>query len=200
MHTSGVLSPRRLLARLLPLLRGRSRYASCDMQSAPIPSRALHRATPRNSTLTARHFPTAALSLATTHATSARPLARPSVDGVPLREPAHLLSSCRIPTPQTAPSPTGRSYNVPSTARSLPEAMPTASDLPDGSKQGTTSFDKTGYGGPCPPSGTHHYHFKLYAVDTAPDLASAASVSQLESALQGHVLASGELVGTYSRK
>jgi len=90
-------------------------------------------------------------------------------------------------------------YDIPASTRSLSEAQPTTPDLPDGSKQGTNSSGKVGYGGPCPPNGTHHYHFELYALDMMPSLTAGVSVSQLRSAMSGHVLAEGELVGTYSR-
>jgi Raf kinase inhibitor-like YbhB/YbcL family protein len=90
-------------------------------------------------------------------------------------------------------------YDLPPTARSLPEGVPTVGDLPDGSKQGRNGSGTIGYTGPCPPYGTHHYHFKLYALDTVPYLPSGAGKSQLEQATDKHVLAYGELVGTYSK-
>jgi len=90
-------------------------------------------------------------------------------------------------------------YGLPATTRSLPEGVPTTEELSDGSKQGRNGAGRTGYTGPCPPGGTHHYHFKLYALDTAIDLAPVADKAQLESAMDKHVLAYGELVGTYSR-
>ncbi len=71
---------------------------------------------------------------------------------------------------------------------------------PSGSQEGTTSFGKPGYGGPCPPSGTHHYFFKLYALDTILSLDSKADVKQLNQAMQRHVLTETELIGLYSRK
>ena len=91
-------------------------------------------------------------------------------------------------------------YGLPTGSRSLSPALSTAAQLPDGSRQGTNGFGKVGYGGPCPPGGTHHYRFHLYALDTSPDLAAGASADSLRSAMSGHVLASGELVGTYSRQ
>ena len=90
-------------------------------------------------------------------------------------------------------------YNIPSDTRELAKGMPIAGTLPDGSRQGTSDFGKTGYGGPCPPSGTHRYYFKAYALDTVPDLQSGASKAQLENAMQGHVLARSELMGRYGR-
>ena len=90
-------------------------------------------------------------------------------------------------------------YNIPSIARSLPEGVPASGELADGSRQGNNGSGKLGYGGPCPPSGTHHYNFKLYALNITIDLPAGATKSQLEQAMAGHVLAYGELVGTYSR-
>ena len=65
---------------------------------------------------------------------------------------------------------------------------------------GTNDFGKSGYGGPCPPSGTHRYSFKIFALDGELDLRSGAKRSQVDAAIKGHVVAQGELVGRYSRK
>lgn len=66
--------------------------------------------------------------------------------------------------------------------------------------EGITDSGSTGYGGPCPPSGTHHYHFKLYALDgLLLDLDSSAKKGDLEQAMEGHVLQQAELVGLYER-
>ena len=64
---------------------------------------------------------------------------------------------------------------------------------------GTNSWSRTGYGGPCPPGGTHRYFFKLYALDTDLDLEAGASKEALLAAMEGHVLGQAELMGTYSR-
>lgn len=72
--------------------------------------------------------------------------------------------------------------------------------VPPGGVGGVTSFGSTGYGGPCPPSGTHRYFFKLYALDTKLDLPSEADKAQLEKAMEGHILDQAELVGLYSRQ
>ncbi len=90
-------------------------------------------------------------------------------------------------------------YNLPPQARQLPEAFPTSSELADGTRQGTTDFGRTGYGGPCPPSGTHRYFFKLYALDAALDLAPGAGKADLERAMAGHIIAQAELMGTYRK-
>lgn len=66
--------------------------------------------------------------------------------------------------------------------------------------QGTSDFGKSGYGGPCPPSGTHRYYFKIFALDRELDLPFGARRNQLDAAIKGHVIAQGELVGRYSRK
>ncbi|MEI6946379.1 YbhB/YbcL family Raf kinase inhibitor-like protein [Paraflavisolibacter sp. H34] len=66
--------------------------------------------------------------------------------------------------------------------------------------QGTNGFRQQGYGGPCPPSGTHHYHFKVYALDAPIDLAPGASREELEQAMAGHIIGYGELLGLYKRQ
>jgi Raf kinase inhibitor-like YbhB/YbcL family protein len=71
--------------------------------------------------------------------------------------------------------------------------------VPSGGVEGTTDFNRTGWGGPCPPSGTHRYQFKLYALDTPLDLNAKARKAELERAMQGHVLEQVLLVGTYQK-
>jgi Raf kinase inhibitor-like YbhB/YbcL family protein len=66
--------------------------------------------------------------------------------------------------------------------------------------QGTNDFGKPGYGGPCPPAGTHRYYFKIFALDRELDLPAGTKRSQLDAAMKGHVVAQGELMGRYSRK
>jgi Raf kinase inhibitor-like YbhB/YbcL family protein len=66
--------------------------------------------------------------------------------------------------------------------------------------QGTNDFGKSGYGGPCPPSGTHRYYFKIFALDRELDLPFGAKRGQLDVAMKGHVVAQGELMGRYARK
>lgn len=90
-------------------------------------------------------------------------------------------------------------WNIAATATGLEENVPQKEALPDGMKQGTTDFRRIGYGGPCPPSGTHRYFFKLYALDTSPNLSSRTTKKDLEHAMQGHVLAQADLMGKYKR-
>ena len=70
---------------------------------------------------------------------------------------------------------------------------------PEGA-QGLTGFRRKGYGGPCPPSGTHRYFFKLYALDTKLSLPEGSSNSDLEHAMQGHIIDKAELIGTYEKQ
>jgi len=72
--------------------------------------------------------------------------------------------------------------------------------LPPNALQGMNDFRRQAYGGPCPPSGTHRYFFKLYALDTKIKLGAGTNKAALEAAIQGHVLAKTELVGRYTRK
>lgn len=90
-------------------------------------------------------------------------------------------------------------WNIPAEARVLEENVPKKDTLPNGARQGTTDFKRIGYGGPCPPSGTHRYYFKLYALDAALDLQASTTRKVLEKTMQGHILAQAELMGTYSR-
>ena len=95
-------------------------------------------------------------------------------------------------------------YKIPADAGGLPEGVPTTERLntPRGALQGRNTWPNVGYGGPMPPPGhgVHHYHFKLYALDAALDLAPGATKEQLLAAMKGHVLAEAELTGTYQRK
>lgn len=91
-------------------------------------------------------------------------------------------------------------YNMPAETRVLPEAIPPYADLADSSRHGKNSWGRLGYGGPCPPSGTHRYFFRLYALDRLLDLAVGASQKQLLQAMEGHILAQAELMGRYTRQ
>jgi Raf kinase inhibitor-like YbhB/YbcL family protein len=90
-------------------------------------------------------------------------------------------------------------YDIPASTRELPVGIPKQGQLFDGSRQGSNDFGNSGYGGPCPPRGTHHYVFSLYALDSTLGLPPGASRSQVEAAIKGHILAHGELIATYSR-
>jgi hypothetical protein len=91
-------------------------------------------------------------------------------------------------------------WNIPAEANGLPEGVPKTASLPDGSKQGITDFRRPGYGGPCPPSGTHRYFFKIYALDTMLNLPEKSTKHDLLAAMKGHILAEGSLMGKYSRR
>jgi hypothetical protein len=90
-------------------------------------------------------------------------------------------------------------FNLPGTTTLLAEKVPPDKTLANGARQGTNDFRKIGYGGPCPPSGTHRYFFKIYALDTQPDLQAGADKPRLLKAMQGHILAEGQLMGKYKR-
>lgn len=91
-------------------------------------------------------------------------------------------------------------YNWPAKTGTLPENIPPKPKLANGALQGKNDFGNIGYGGPAPPSGTHRYYFKAYALDVMLDLKPGATKSQLEDAMKGHILARGQLMGRYSRK
>ena len=90
-------------------------------------------------------------------------------------------------------------FNLPPSVSSLAENVPPLEKLDNGGIHGKNDFGKLGYGGPCPPSGTHRYFFKLYALDTKLDFAPGARKDQLLKAMKGHILAEGELIGAYKR-
>jgi len=90
-------------------------------------------------------------------------------------------------------------YNIPGDICELPENIPPEQEIKNGGIQGMNDFRKIGYGGPCPPGGTHRYFFKIYALDTEVDLKPGATESQLLKAMEGHILAKGQLMGRYSR-
>jgi len=91
-------------------------------------------------------------------------------------------------------------FNIPPDSSGPPTAPPPTPAFPDGTLHGGNDFGKTGYGGPCPPSGTHRYFFKVYAIDTDIDLEPRyANKQKVLDEIDGHVLAFGELMGTYKR-
>lgn len=89
-------------------------------------------------------------------------------------------------------------YDLPAHTQSLPEELPTLGQLSDGSRQGHNDFGQIGYGGPCPPGNSpHHYVFTLYALNAKLNLPAGAKLAQVETAMQGHILARGELIALY---
>ena len=90
-------------------------------------------------------------------------------------------------------------YDIPATATALAEGAKRAA-LPAGAREGKNDWRRTGYGGPCPPIGRHRYFHKLYALDAALGDLGTPTKADLERAMQGHVLAKAELVGTYQKK
>ena len=91
-------------------------------------------------------------------------------------------------------------FNISPNNTSLPEGVPTDAELKIGAIQGRNDFRKFGYGGPCPPHGlAHQYRFTIYALDKSLDLNPGASKKQLIDAIKGHILAQGQLIGTYQR-
>jgi len=90
-------------------------------------------------------------------------------------------------------------YDLPANTTQLTENIGQGKTLGSGGKQGTSDFKKIGYGGPCPPGGTHRYFFKLYAVDIETSLPPGATKDELLKAIEGHVVGQGELVGKYKR-
>ena len=91
-------------------------------------------------------------------------------------------------------------FNIPATARSLPEEVPADPIVEGAGVHGSNSWDRLGYGGPCPPKGgAHRYYFRLYALDTKLDLEPGAGKKDVEKAMQGHILAQGQLMGRYGR-
>jgi len=90
-------------------------------------------------------------------------------------------------------------YNIPADTSGLLADIPAVEELPNGSRQGISDYGDIGYKGPCPPSGTHRYFFKLYALDTMLDLKGKVDKDELERAIEGHILGRTEMIGLYSR-
>jgi Raf kinase inhibitor-like YbhB/YbcL family protein len=86
-------------------------------------------------------------------------------------------------------------FNLPPNARNLSDG---GDDFP-GALEGRNDWNKTAYGGPCPPVGRHRYFFKLYALDVVLTDLQAPTKAALESAMQGHIVAQAELMGTYQK-
>jgi Raf kinase inhibitor-like YbhB/YbcL family protein len=90
-------------------------------------------------------------------------------------------------------------FNLPPDINELHAEIPLEKTLKNGARHGKNDFGRFGYGGPCPPSGTHRYFFKLYALDTRIKLESGITKAQLLEAMNGHILDEGQLMGKYKR-
>ena len=90
-------------------------------------------------------------------------------------------------------------FNIPADTKGLPEGIPPLARLKNGAVHGINDFKKLGYGGPCPPSGTHRYFFKIYALDSTLSLEPGATKAQVLQAMKGHVVGTGVLMGRYRR-
>jgi hypothetical protein len=91
-------------------------------------------------------------------------------------------------------------FNIPSSVLELRENLPTEKRILSGAIQGTNDFKTIGYSGPCPPSGTHRYYFKVYALDCDLSLDSKAEKADVESAMKDHILAKGSLMAKYQKR
>jgi Raf kinase inhibitor-like YbhB/YbcL family protein len=91
-------------------------------------------------------------------------------------------------------------YDLPADVQGLPEDLPGDKTFPVGGEQGINSSDELGYRGPCPPSGTHRYFFKVYALDIKTNLPPGETKERLLEAMNGHVLAQGQIMGRYRRQ
>jgi len=90
-------------------------------------------------------------------------------------------------------------YNLPAEGLGLIENTPQTETLNGGGLQGKNDFGKIGYGGPCPPSGTHRYFFKIYVLDGELALKSGATKAEVEKAMEGHIIGQAQLMGTFRR-
>src|SRR5512133_1089799 len=90
-------------------------------------------------------------------------------------------------------------YELPPSSTGLPEAVATSA-LPEGTREGLNDWRRSGYGGPCPPIGRHRYFFKLYALDRKLGDRALPTKAAVEKAMEGHVLSSAELMGTYEKR
>jgi Raf kinase inhibitor-like YbhB/YbcL family protein len=91
-------------------------------------------------------------------------------------------------------------YNIPSRVNSLMENSTPTKNVPDEILMGVNDFGRIGYGGPCPPSGSHRYFFRMYGLDTAVHLDSGATKKEVTKKMEGHIIARGELMGTYQKQ
>jgi|SRR5215813_11003384 len=118
--------------------------------------------------------------------------------------PAGTKSFALILHDPDAPRPGGFThwvlYNIPAEKGALDPNLPKREEVPGTGTQGRNDGGKIGYMGPCPPSGTHRYYARLFALDTELNLAPGATKDQLSQAMEGHVLDRAELMGTYRKK
>ena len=91
-------------------------------------------------------------------------------------------------------------FNLPADLKGLPENSSPGFILSNNAKEGINNFRKTSYGGPCPPAGTHRYFFKVYALDLILNINDSINKEKLLNAMNGHIIASGQLMGKYTRK
>ena len=90
-------------------------------------------------------------------------------------------------------------FNLPAGVAELPENVPKERALENGARQGVNDFRRIGYGGPCPPGGTHRYYFKLYALDTILEADPGVTKRDLLEVMDGHILSEAILMGRYTR-
>lgn len=88
-------------------------------------------------------------------------------------------------------------YDIPASVMGIDDAK--WNSLPAGTREGTNDWRRTGWGGPCPPIGRHRYYFKLYALDTVLGDLGKPSKSALMAAMEGHIVAQAQLMGTYQK-
>ncbi|HEX2963060.1 MAG TPA: YbhB/YbcL family Raf kinase inhibitor-like protein, partial [Ignavibacteriales bacterium] len=91
-------------------------------------------------------------------------------------------------------------YDIPVNITSLQEGVTSSMNLPDGAAMGTNDARRIGYYGPCPPSGVHHYHFRLYALKNYLRLDAGATRKELDLEMKDHILGQAEVMGTYKRE
>ena len=119
------------------------------------------------------------------------------------RIPSGTRSICLICDDPDAPAGTWVHwvmFDIPDSARGLPEGVPQGQAITAGARQGKNDFGNLGYGGPCPPPGrAHRYFFRVYALDKVLGLKPGISRADLDEAMKGHILARGELLGTFQR-
>jgi Raf kinase inhibitor-like YbhB/YbcL family protein len=120
--------------------------------------------------------------------------------------PEHTRSLALIVDDPDAPDPKAPKmtwvhwvlYNIPPNINVLAEQC-TSATLPTGAAEGLNDWQRLGYGGPCPPTGRHRYFFKLYALDTMLDNLSKLTKADVEVAMQEHIIAQAQLIGTYQK-